>query len=257
MEGGSRPSRLGRKLVVSWALLALALACGPGVSKKTIEMEPIGTVKNVPTTPIEDNSDSGVTTPNSGTPSKDGPCASSEFDNLEDALRGCEVAMPRASEIPQVKDKLDVKVTTNTSTTTPGGRVDVQIVLKNKTSEPLPIYFTGDPSPRFDLEALDSKGRRADLPSNKWPGYPKGFKPETREAKAAKVTLDKNGSAKIKLTWDAVKTKWAPEKAKSWEGRGYPRTPSGPLAPGKYTLRLVLPVIGELDVPKVQIEVSS
>ena len=268
-DGRTRPSsrfspfratmRSRRRLVCLATGLAVLLgtACSPGVSKKTLQMEPIGTVKAVNTAQADEKSDGGVTTPNSGTPSKEGPCTAQEIDNLEDMLRSCEVAMPKASDVPQVKDKLDVKVTTSTVTTTPGGRVDVQIVLRNKTSEPLPIYFTGDPSPHFDLEALDSKGRRADLPKDKWPGYPKGFKPEAREAKASRVTLDKNGSARLKLTWDAVKTKWAPEKAKSWEGRGFPRSPSGPLAPGKYTLRLVLPLIGDVDIPKVLIEVSS
>jgi hypothetical protein len=251
-------TRWRRWLVCAMGLVVLSgIACENGISKKNLAMEPIGTVKPINTTQTEDKSDGGVVAPNSGTPSKDGPCIASEFDNLEDVFRTCEVAMPKASDVPQVKDKLDVKVTMSSATTTPGGRVDVQIVLRNKTSEPLPIYFTGDPTPHFDLEAVDSKGRRADLPSSKWPGYPKGYKPEAREAKASRVTLDKNGSAKLRLTWDAVKTKWAPDKAKSWEGRGFPRSPSGPLPPGKYMLRLVLPLIGDVDVPKVPIEVSS
>lgn len=239
--------------------IALLLGCPPPREPKKLEMEPIGTIKDVPTTPRDDDdNDSGVTTPNSGTPSPgSSTCSASEFDNLEETLKLCEVPMPRASEVPSIKDKLDVKITTSTATTTPGGRIDVQITLRNKTSEPLPLYFTGDPSPRFDIEAVDGKGRRVDLPSGKWPGYPRGFKPEARDAKAAKVTLDKNGTARIKITWDAVKTKWAPEKAKVWEGRGYPRLPAGPLGPGKYSLRVVLPLIGDVEAPKVPVEVGK
>jgi hypothetical protein len=238
--------------------VVLLFGCAPPPTPKRLEMEPIGTVKNVPITPIADESDSGVTTPNSGTPvSGSSACSSSDFDNLEEALKQCEVPMPRAAEVPALKDKLDVKITTNASSTTPGGRIDVQIMLRNKTGDPLALYFTGDPVPRFDLEAVDSKGRRVDLPASKWPGYPKGMKPEPREAKAAKVTLDKNGTARIKVTWDAVKMKWAPERAKVWDGRGYPRTPAGPLGPGKYSLRVVLPLIGDIDTPKVPVEIDK
>src|SRR5262249_37802757 len=158
----------------------------------------------------------GVVAPNSGTTPElaagqtdngsggngNAACTSALFEDLEEALKQCEVPMPRASQVPSIKDKLDVKVTTSTPSTSPGGRVDVQITLRNKTGEAIALYFTGDPAPRFDLEALDSKGRRVDLPTSRWPGYPKGYKPEARDAKAARVTLDKNGFAKIKVTWD-------------------------------------------------------
>jgi hypothetical protein len=33
--------------------------------------------------------------------------------------------------------------------------------------------------------------------------------------------------------------------------------PSGPLGTGKYSLRVVLPLIGDVDAPKVPIEVGS
>lgn len=254
------PPLLGRYAMLAVSVcLTLALGgCPPPPEPKKLEMEPIGTIKNVPTTTPDEPGDGGVTSPNSGTPSPGSAsaCSSAEFENLEEALKQCEVPMPRASEVPPIKDKLDVKVTTSTPSTTPGGRVDVQITLRNKSNDPISLYFTGDPAPRFDLEAVDSRGKRVDLPSQKWPGYPKGYKPEARDAKATKVTLDKNGFAKIKVTWDAVKMKWAPDKAKSWEGRGYPRAPSGPLAPGKYSLRVILPLIGDVDSPKVPIEVS-
>ncbi|MDF2692268.1 MAG: hypothetical protein K0S65_651 [Labilithrix sp.] len=238
--------------------ILLLLGCPPPREPKKLEMEPIGTLKNVPTTPLVDESDSGVTTPNSGTPAPgSSACSASEFDNLEEALKQCEVSMPRASELPSIKDKLEVKVTTSTPSTTPGGRVDVLITLRNKSNDPLTLYFTGDPTPRFDVEAVDTRGRRVDLPAGKWPGYPKGFKPETREAKASKITLEKNGTARLKISWDAVKTKWAPDRAKTWEGRGYPRTPAGPLGPGKYSLRILLPLIGEVETARVPIEIDK
>ncbi|MBX3199917.1 MAG: hypothetical protein KF850_23325 [Labilithrix sp.] len=238
--------------------IVLLLGCPPPREPKKLEMQPIGTLANVPTAPPEVDDGSDVTTPNSGTPSPGTTtCGAPDFDNLEDTLKLCEVPMPRPSEVPSIKDKLEVTVTSSTPTTTPGGRVDLQITLRNKTSDPLALYFTGDPSPRFDVEAVDAKGRRVDIPPNKWPGYPKGYKPEAREAKAAKVTLDKNGSARVKLVWDAVKTKWAPERARSWEGRGYPRMIAGPLGVGKYSLRVVLPLLGDVAAPKVAVEVTK
>src|SRR5688572_24374162 len=111
MEGRWRPpgfratTRWRRWLVcATGTAVTSVLACSNGISKKNLAMEPIGTVKAVNTTQPEDKSDGGVTAPNSGTLSKEGPCTGSEFDNLEDALRGCEVAMPKASDVPQVKD---------------------------------------------------------------------------------------------------------------------------------------------------------
>jgi hypothetical protein len=243
--------------IAAAALIVIAAACGPPLQHKPIEMEPIGTVKNVPRTPA-DEGDAAVTTPNSATPNSTAQtaCSGVDFDNLEESLRQCETPMPKASEVTSLKDKLEVRVTTSTSSTQPGGRVDVQVVFRNKGTDPITVYFTGDPNPRFDVEVSDAKGKRADLPKEKWPGYPKGFKPETKEAKAWKITLDRNGIARLKLTWDAVKTKWAPEKAKTWEGRGYPRVPAGTLAPGKYQLKVVVPVYGDVDLPKVPVEVS-
>lgn len=241
----------------SW-LLAFS-ACTTPLPRKQIEMESIGTVKNVPK-PIEDNSPGPTTSPNSGTANaaKEASCTMSEVENLEERLRTCDVPMPKANDVPPIKDKLEVKVTASTPSTTPGGRVDLVLTLRNTTDNSLPLYFTGDPSPRFDVEAYDAKGRtRVDIPAGKFPGYPKGFKPEAREAKAARITLEKNGSARVKVPWDAVKMKWAPDKAKTWEGRGYPRTPAGPMPPGKYTLRVVMPVIGDVEAPKLEVDVTK
>jgi hypothetical protein len=241
-----------------WALAVLC-ACGTPLPRKQIEMESIGTVKNLPK-PAEDNTPGTTTSPNSGTANvaKEAACTMTDVENLEDALRSCDVPMPKASDVPQVKDKLEVKVSAAAPSTTPGGRLELVLVLRNKTDASLPLYFTGDPNPRFDVEAYDAKGRlRVDLPAGKFPGYPKGFKPDAREAKAARITLEKNGTARVKVAWDAVKSRWAPDKAKTWEGRGYPRTPAGPMPPGKYTLRVPVPLIGDLEAPKVEIEVTK
>ncbi len=58
--------------------------------------------------------------------------------------------------------------------------------------------------------------------------------------------------------------KWAPEKVRGAAvEHGYPRTPAGPLAKGKYTVKVVTPLVGvneggehEVTAPKVEIEVA-
>jgi hypothetical protein len=251
-----------RAAVVTLATLGGSVAgCDPAKQRKPVEMAPIGTVP-VATRTVEEADGGTTTTPNSGTPSpmKEAACASDDFEALEEALKQCGSKMPGATDVPTgMRDKLELRVTSGTPSIAAGGRVDLTITLKNKSNEPLPLYFSGDPSPKFDVEAVDSKGRRVDLPAGKPPKTPA---PPTREVKAARITLAPGGTARVKIAWDAVKTRWAPEKVKTWDGRGYPRAPAGPLAPGKYTLRIVLPLVGvfekgELEAPKVPMDVGS
>jgi hypothetical protein len=219
-------------------------------------MQPIGTWKDEPLEPIDESGDAGVTAPNSGiTAPPPSACSVTDPPSLEDTLHQCETQVPRAADVPPIRDRLEVKVVAGASTTTPGGRVEVQVTLRNTGDGPLPLYFTGEPAPRFEIDATDTRGRRVDLPSTKWPGYPKGHKPEPRVTKAARITLEKNGIARVRLTWEAVKTRWAPDRAKTWEGRGYPRVHAGPLPAGKYLLRVVVPVVGDVEVPRVPIDV--
>jgi len=257
-----RASWLARTVAVALAAHGMAAAgCGPPQQRRPIEMTPIGTVP-VLTRTAEEPDGGATTTPNSGTPSaaKEAACTDDDFESLEEALKQCESKMPRAGDVPSgMRDRLEVRVTSSTPTITPGGRADLTLVLKNKSNEPLPLYFTGDPTPRFEVEALDAKGKRVDLPPGKPPKTPTV---PARDVKAARITLAPGGTARVKIPWDAVKTRWAPEKAKTWEGRGYPRVAAGPLAAGKYVLRLVIPLVGvfekgELDVPKLPIEVGS
>jgi len=241
-------------------LMAVSIAGCSGLGpRQPVATESIGTVKNVPK-PDEDTSPGSTTTPNSATPSaaKEAACTVTDAENLEETLRGCDAPMPKTGEATPVKDKLEMKVTASTPTTTPGGRVDLVLTLRNKTDNPLTLFFTGDPNPHFDVEALDAKGRRVDVPAGKFPGYPKGQKPEPKETKASRITLEKGGSARVHLAWDAVKTKWAPDKAQTWEGRGYPRAPAGPMPAGKYTLRIIVPLLGEAgDPPRIPVTVGS
>ncbi len=257
------PGKLARGAVVALALHGVvSLGCDPAkTQRKPIEMAPIGTVPIFTRTTAEEG-DGGTTTPNSGTPNpaKEAACQSADFESLEETLRLCDSPMPRAGDVPSgLRDKLEMRVTAGTPSITPGGRVDLTLTVKNKSNETLPLYFSGTPQPAFEVEALDAKGKRVDLPGGKPPKSPALA---TRETKAARIMLNPGGTARIRIPWDAVKTKWAPERMKSWEGRGYPRAPGGPLGPGKYTLRVFVPLVGvfdksESDLPKVPIEVGS
>lgn len=257
------PRKLGRAAFALVLQAALWAGCTPPKQRKPIEMAPIGTVPIASRT--ADEPDGGTTTtPNSGTPSaaKEAACTGGEFETLDDVLRQCDSAMPRAGDVPNgMRDRLEVRVTASTPSITPGGRVDLTLTLKNKSNEPLPLYFSGDPTPRFEIETVDAKGKRVDLPAGKPPKTPAM---PARDVKASRITLTPGGTARVKVPWDAVKTRWAPERVKTggWDGRGYPRAASGPLGVGKYTLRVVLPLIGvfekgELDLPKVPMEVGG
>jgi hypothetical protein len=240
----------------------LALGCAPPPQRKPLEMTPIGTVPNIQRK-AEESDGGSTTTPNSGTPlaaTKESPCTGGDFDALDEALRQCDSPMPRAGEVPSgMRDRLDVRVTSNVISTSPGGRIEVTVTLRNKSSDPLPLFFSGDPAPHFELDAFDAKGRRVDLPTAKQPKTPAL---PARDVKASKVTLTPGGTARLRVPWEAVKMRWAPEKVKGWEGRGYPRVAAGSLPVGKYTLRAVLPLIGvfekgDLEIPKLVIDVGS
>jgi len=243
------------------AIVAFACsACEPPAARKPIDMTPIGTVPNVERRATEEG-DASVTTPNSGTPGprKASPCVGGDFVALDETLRNCEVPMPASTELPSsLRDKLEVTVAASTLAVVQGGRMDLTVTFRNKSSEPLPLYFSGNRFPHFEVEALDAKGHRADVPAGKTPAWPKGTGPSASvPEKAWRVTLAGGASGKIKISWDAAKTKWAPEKANGWERPGFPRAMAGPLSPGKYTLRIGVPLVrGGLDALKIAIRVT-
>lgn len=226
-------------------------------------MEPIGTVADVPRVANEPDDGEAFTTPNSGTPSpfKESACSGGDFDALDDVLRRCEAPMPQSSDLPSgIADKLQIRVRANAPSVARSGRLELTVTLQNVSNEPLTLYFSGAPSPRFDVEAIDAKGRRVDVPKGKPPPWPKGAEAKNAPVRAARVTLSPGASGTISLPWRAVTYRWAPELADSWEGRGYPRAPSTPLAKGRYTLRFVVPLLGvfekgELDIPILAVTV--
>ena len=218
-------------------------------------------------------SSSGGTGDGSGEGKTDAPkkddCTGFEIANLEDTLNkvACEAPLPKIDDKAlDPKDRLDVKASTSSIKVPPGHHADLVVTLTNKSKEPIPLTFTIDPTPRFEVETYDAKNRRVDMPAGNPPPLPSGIAPRVPgEPKGAKVTLAPNGTARVRLGWDAVKMKWAPEKLRGTPPeKGYPRKPAGPLPKGKYTIKIVMPLVGvlegvdhEISAPKIPIEVGN
>jgi len=200
-------------------------------------------------------------------PKKD-ECSVFETANLEDVLlkSSCEVPSPKAEDKPMDAKNVEVKVATSSAKVAPGSKIDVVVSFTNKTKEPLPLLFTIDPMPRFEVQAYDAKGNRVDMPKGQPPPLPAGMAPRVPgEPKTARIVLAAGGTAPIPLVWDANRTKWAPEKLKGTPPeKGYPRAHAGPLPKGKYTLRVVTPLVGvfegidhEVSQPRAPLDIGK
>jgi hypothetical protein len=198
------------------------------------------------------------------------PCGGKSVPDLAVVLAqaACEVPNAKPGETQRdLKDQLEITVATDAPKVAPGAAAKVTVTYHNKGKTDLPLDFAVDPEPRFDFEVYSLKGTRIDKPAGAQPPLP----PEVQNAPApdtsvARVTLPPNGAATLGLSWSAVKYKWASkDKAKgSLPGRGYPREPGGPLAKGKYVLRVITPLVGvfegvdhEWSQPRTQVEIGG
>lgn len=198
--------------------------------------------------------------------SKASMCTGFEID-LVNALSqsACEESDKKPTDVKPVdfKKSLEVKLMPSANKIEPGGHVDVIVQMTNKSKEPMQLEFLLDPTPRFQVETYDAKGRRADVPTAKQPPV-NVDRPESPQS-LARVTLVPNGFAHAKVGWDAVRMRWAPEKLKGTPPEmGFPRVPAGPLPKGKYTIKIVTPLLNategvehEVSAPKVTIEVGK
>lgn len=181
----------------------------------------------------------------SGAGAKKDECSVFDEANIEGVLlkSACEVETP-TGQPPDLSKKLEVKVSVMPMKVSPGGHADVLVTFANKSKEPMPLYFTIDPMPRFEIEVYDKKSQRVDLPKASPPPLPAGMAPrQPGEPKTARIILAANGTARMPLSWDAVKLKWAPEKLKGTPPeKGYPRAPNGPLPKGVYALKVLTPL---------------
>jgi hypothetical protein len=258
-------------------LVALALtACGGAGAKsaadvddessgeKTAGNKPAAEDAAAPTASSSDNSAGpapGSADDSSG-PKKD-DCSVFDEPNLEGVLlkSACEAPNP-TGQPPDLSKTLVVRVSVTPNVLAPGGHGDVLVSYTNKSNAVLPLYFTIDPMPRFEIEAYNAKGNRVDMPKASPPPLPAGMAArEPGEAKIARIMLAPNGTARMPLGWDAVKTRWAPEKLKGTPPeKGYPRAPAGPLPKGKYSIKVVTPLTNvfegidhEVSQPRVDV----
>jgi hypothetical protein len=195
-------------------------------------------------------------------------CVGFEVDKLDEALMKASCENPNnaaASQSVDMKDKLEIRAMPFPTKVAGGGTMEIVVSFVNKGKAPLTLNFMIDPEPHFTVEAYDAKNNRADMPKGNPPPLPKDVTPPPDpEQKYAHYTIAPNGVGKVKLNWTATKMKWAPEKAKgAILSRGFPRAPNGNLPKGKYTLRIVTPLVGvsegmekEISAPKIPIEVE-
>jgi hypothetical protein len=202
------------------------------------------------------------------------PCGGFDIPDLLSVISqaACEAPdMKPGSQQRPLKDVLEIKVTADSPIVAPGSSAQLTITYKNKGKTDLSLYFVVDPEPRFDFEVFalkkDKPGARVDKPATPAPPLPADLaKAPPPEQRVARVTLPQLGTAKLMLKWNAVKYKWASkERAKgALPGHGYPREPAGPLAKGKYIVRIVTPITGvsegaehEVSQPQTQIVVGG
>ncbi|MDB4939413.1 MAG: hypothetical protein JWP87_6385 [Labilithrix sp.] len=254
----------------STAFLATLLALGAGCGNKKPAESASGEA---------DGGDGGSETSGDESAGGDGgaggekkdECIGFDIGNLEDMLlkSSCEEPNVKPDSIQPIdlKGKLEVTLSASPTKSAGGGKVDLLVTFANKSKDPLVLHFKIDPVPRFETEVYDAKkGKRADMPAPPTPPPPKNAtQPPPSEAKSARITIAPAGNARARIPWEAVKMKWAPEKYRGTPPeRGYPRAPAGPLAKGKYNVKVVTPLVGvsegvdhEMSAPKVEIEIDK
>jgi hypothetical protein len=265
--------RLNRcSLLAALALLAASAAgCGNSKPAESASSDSDGG-SGGDNAPGEGTSAGGEKSEDGGAPGeKKDECVGFDIGNLEDVLLkvSCEEANVKPDAVPlaDLKGKLEVTVTASPMKPAPGAKVDLLVSFVNKTKAPLTLHFKIDPVARFELEIYDTKkNKRADMPTGNPPPPPKGAtQPPSSEAKTARLTIAPNGSARVRMPWEAMKMKWAPEKYRGTPPeRGYPRAPAGPLVKGKYLLKVITPLVGvsegidhEISAPRVELEIGG
>ena len=243
----------------------LFAACG-GPDKKPETASDTPTNPELPPKDSTTDEDGGVV---EATPQdkKDKVCVGLDLD-LSAALMqaACEVTVDPNRKPVDMKGKLEVKVVPLMTTVPSGKRTDLVVSFTNKMPSSIELDFLVDPLPRFIVEAYDVKtNKRVDMPAGNPPPPPKGGKrPDPAKPSTARVTIAANGTAKMVVPWEAVHTRWAPEKFNGTPPEmGYPRVPAGGLGKGKYRLRVVTPLTNvfegidkEVSAPKVEIGVQ-
>jgi hypothetical protein len=251
------------RLTIALSAVLFAAACGKGKPAEVpASTEPSGEGTQAAT---------GGDGQGGAAAAKKDDCVGFDIGNLEDVLSkvACEEADMSPDKLQNVdlKNKLEVVLSASPTTVEKGGKADLLVSFNNKSKDPLTLHFRIDPLPRFEVEVYDAKkNKRVDVPAGDPPPPPKGVSPPpASEPRTARVTIAANGSARARIPWDAVKTKWAPDKVRGTPPeRGYPRVPAGPLPKGKYVVKVLTPLVGvfegaegEVSAPTTEIEIGG
>jgi hypothetical protein len=231
-----RPALQGAAILLAFATALQAPACG---GSKPAPKSP----DDLPTTADGGTGEGGAA--EGGAPSV---CTGASLDLANVLVQSaCEVTnLPADAKQRDVSALLTVTASPSSPGVAPGGHVDVIVTYTNKSQAPLPLAFTLDPTPRFTIEAYTSTNKRAEMPKTHQPqGKNDGPPPDPSAPGTAQVTLSPGGTASVKIGWDAVRLRWAPELLKGTPPeQGYPTAPAGPLPKGKYLLKVITPLTG-------------
>jgi hypothetical protein len=240
---------------------AFLLACG-GSQKEDAKTPGSGGAS-----PDGGDVDGAVAAADAAPAAKASPCTGTDLDLAAVLIQSaCEIPNPS----PEAKAKditalLDVKVTSTSTIVSPGGHIDLLVTFTNKSKAPLALDFQLDPTPRFSVEAYNSVNARAEMPKNNPPNIARpGSASEPLAPSTAEINIVPSGTAFVRLGWDAVRLKWAPEKLKgSLPELGFPTSPAGPLPKGTYMLKVVTPMTGvfegvghDVSSPKITVKVQ-
>ncbi len=240
-----------------FGLLSVAItACG-AAKPRTIEMVPIGT--NAPS--LEGEAYPANKPPPVADNGQPKGCNVNDVEEITEWLKNDKCKIP-ASEVVRtagLAEKLEWKLTASTNEIVAGGRVDLVLSVKNKSSENLTLIFNVD-GPSFAMQTFDAKGKRVGNPAGK-PKAPTGVALEEDAARTIRLNVSSGATLKTKLFWDAVKLKWAPDKIEgSFTTTGtFPTAPAGNMAPGKYVVRLATSLTGvsEESLPRFNMDVTK
>ncbi len=153
---------------------------------------------------------------------------------------------------------LTFAVVTNVTRASQDAHVGLELRVTNVTSRPVVVPVDGFGG---RVEVLDPTGRQISPP----PGAPKYVKNPVCEHKScasaphAEVTLAPGGVMRVKVRWIVERTRWPVGEKEPCCSFGPPRTEAaGPLALGKYRVRVVAPIgwsLGAARSAEVEIEV--
>lgn len=218
--------RLSPLPLASAALLGLALCGCKSPERIPIKEVPIGTGA-----PPVDNDGTKSSPVVSASRNAANECPFDKLDDLDGTVRGGECdSDPPASYA--LANRLGVKVRLSRNDIASGGRIEVYLTFENLSKEKLPVYFYRDPTVKFPLLALNSKGQDQT--------YPEGAIADTFSGPIARIVLAPKGIIQVTVPYEAIRFKWKKN------GKDRDLVEAGGLPRGDYQLRVRFPFAGNV-----------